>query len=358
MAAELFAAVAQVLAVVLVAPSDLSASFSLALIVSGVMPGLLLTGDIKLLNIGNLRSSRTLIIKTGISTAINIPLTAILVIAYDPVLHPPILLFAVSAFAIIGSTAQAFSSTWYYVQTDKFKLALSKGVSLGLRAVFASGAIWFSELTLALIGMSIGAIAELIINFQSLPQHVNPKSLDRRDIVSPLGIAYGFSRVVSAGAKLGLSDFFGPLIASFLLIEQLVGGANSIFEKYFMRSATNLSHIRVLKVAYIVGMLGFVPWMASHSLLLDSKFSLFLLLIVACSGLLPLSDMYDALQKRGQLHVAIGSSVISILFSILLGWGWLVGELSWISLIAYIASPSLTFLFYWISARHARNNNQ
>ena len=206
--------------------------------------------------------------------------------------------------------------------------------------------------------MALGAIAEFTINFRSLPWK-RCSSDDRRNaLLSSLGIAYGLARIVSAGIRLGLSIWFGPLIASFLVIEQLVGGANSLFEKYFVRSVRWRPVIRLFKAGYLAGMLAFVPWLASRSLSPSDRLSLLWLAIVACAGLLPLSEMYSALERRGQDYVAIGSGAICLVCATSLSVAWSSGILSQASLVSYVALPGTTFLFYWMSSSHARNDPQ
>jgi hypothetical protein len=77
---------------------------------------------------------------------------------------------------------------------------------------------------------------------------------------------------------------------------------------------------------------------------------------VACAGLLPLTEMYSALQRRGENFVAIGSTTVSVLCGAGLALAAWRGELARAALVAYVALPSLTFLFYWISSNYARNN--
>ena len=355
--AEALAAAAQASAVLLVAPGDLSTAFALVMIVTGVLPGLMLTGDVKLLNAGVIQSSRNLVLKTVASAALNVPLGAAVLFMQGSTLSPAFLAFLV-AFGTIGATAQTFSSTWYYVQPDRSRVIRSKLASVGVKVGFAAAAVWFSELTFALLGMGLGAAVEFAMNFRSLPWRGSGEGAGRRAIVSPLGLAYGVSRVISAGIKVGLSALFGSLIASFLLIEQLVGGANSIFEKYFVRSVRWRQGIRAVKILYLVAMLGFVPWLASQQFTPENKISLLWLAMVACTGLLPLAEMYIALERRGQTYVAVGSGVISGACAAILYIAWLTGNLNWAALVAYVALPGLTFLFYWFSSTHARHHPQ
>jgi hypothetical protein len=151
---------------------------------------------------------------------------------------------------------------------------------------------------------------------------------------------------------------FGPLIASFFVIEQLVGGVNSLIEKYFVRSVRWRPVIRLFKVAYLLGMFAFVPWLASKSLLPSDQLSLIWLAIVACAGLLPLSEMYAALERHGQVFVAIGSGAISFFFAIALGVAWFFGSLIQAALVSYVALPGTTFLFYWMTVLYAHNDPQ
>lgn len=355
--AEALAAAALASAVLLVAPGELSTAFALVVIVTGVLPGLMLTGDVKLLNAGLAQTSRNLAPKTLASTALNIPLGAAALLMQESRLSPTLLVLFV-AFGTIGATAQTFSSTWYYVQPNPSRVIRSKLASLGVKVGFASAAVWLSELTLALIGMGLGAVVEFAMNFRSLQWRGSGEMVSQRAIFSPLGLAYGASRVIAAGIKVGLSALFGPLIASFLLIEQLVGGANSIFEKYFVRSVRWRQGARAVKILYLVAMLGFVPWLASQQFMPENKTSLGWLTVVACAGLLPLSEMYIALERRGQTYVAIGSGVISVTCAAILYIAWLMSGLNWAALVAYVALPGLTFLFYWFSSTHARHHPQ
>jgi len=355
--AELCAAAALATAVLLVSPGDMSNAYALVTIVTGVLPGLMLTGEVKLINAGLVHPNQTLLSKTVASAALNIPIGA-LALAIDDTSETTTVLVTFVLLGTLGATAQAFSSTWYYVQSNKILVMRSKILSAGVKIACAAVATWRSELTWALIGMTLGAIAEFTLNFRSLPWR-SPGSTDQRSaLLSSLGIAYGLSRTVSAAIRVGLSVLFGPLIASFLIIEQIVGGANSLFEKYFVRSVRCRPVILLIKTAYLAGMLVYVPWIASRSFSPSDQLSLLWLTVVACAGLLPLSEMYAALERRGQNYVAIGSGAISLFCACALGVAWVDGIFSRAALVSYVALPGATFLFYWISASHARNDPQ
>ncbi len=341
----------------MVSPGDMSKAYALVTIATGLLPGLMLTGEVKLINAGIAQPSQTLLTKTIASIALNFPI-GILALALQDSSEAPAVFVTFVLLGTIGATAQAFSSTWYYVQSDKGKVMCSKLLSASVKMICAIVAWWQSELAWALIGMALGAIAEFVINFKSLPWKRCTSDDWRNALLSSLGVAYGLARIVSAGIRLGLSTWFGPLIASFLIIEQLVGGANSLFEKYFVRSVRWRPVIRAFKAAYLAGMLAFIPWLASRSLSPSDRLSLLWLTIMACAGLLPLSEMYAALEKRGQDYVAVGSGAICLFCATALGMAWSAGMLSQASLISYVALPGVTFLFYWMSSSHASNDPQ
>ena len=355
--AELVAAGALLAALVLVSPSELSKAYALITIVTGVLPGLMLTGDIKLLNAGVTTGAPNLRFKAITSATINIPIGAAGLLMQEHS-HPLPLLLAFVVLGTLGATAQAFSSVWYYMQGDKRRMLRSKAASAAVKLTFAGAAIGFSEFTLALVGMTLGSMLEFALNFRSLPWHLGPAAGQRREIVSPLGAAYGVSRVVSAAVRLGLGQLFGPLIASFLVIEQLVGGLNSMFEKYFVRDSRWGKRVRALKLAYLAVMAAAVPLLASTTLHPGDKSALLWLVLVACAGLLPLAEMYAALQSRGQSAVAWGSSLISLACGVFLAIAWHQGALQWGSLAAYVLLPGCTFLLYWYLGLHATHHTE
>jgi hypothetical protein len=356
-AAELCAAAALATAVLLVSPGDMSKAYAILITATGVLPGLMLTGEVKLINAGLVQPTHALLSKTVASAALNVPIGA-LALALEDSSETPAVFVTFVLISTLGTTAQAFSSTWYYVQSDKALVMRSKLLSASVKIACATVAAWRSELTWALIGMTLGAIAEFTLNFRCLPWK-RPGGADQRSaLLSSLGVAYGLSRAVSAGIRIGLSALFGPLIASFLVIEQLVGGANSLFEKYFVRSVRWRPVMRLFKAGYLAGMLAFVPWLTSQTFSPSDRLSLLWLTIVACAGLLPLSEMYAALERRGQRYVAVGSGAISMFCACALGVAWVAGVLSQAALVSYVALPGATFLFYWISASHARDDPQ
>jgi hypothetical protein len=355
--AELCAAAALASAVLLVSPGEMSKAYALVIIATAVLPGLMLTGEVKLINAGIVQPTQTLRTKTVASAALNFPI-GVLALAFQDSRETPVVLLMFVLLGTLGATAQAFSSTWYYVQPDKAMVIRSKLLSASIKIICASVAWWRSELTWALIGMTLGAISEFTINFRSLSWKRDRNDHRRSGVLSPLGVAYGLARIVSAVIKVALSTLFGPLIASFIVIEQLVGGVNSIFEKYFVRSIQWRSTIRLSKVVYLLGMIMFIPWLYSRSLLPSDRWSLLWLTIVACAGLLPLSEMYTALERRGESYVAIGSAVICSCCAAAIAGAWLLGILGQASLFFYVSLPGSTFLFYWIAASHARNHTQ
>lgn len=352
---DLMSAIVLAAAVLLVAPGDLSHTYALIVIATSVVPGLMLTGDVKMLNAGIGGTVSHLRTKVIVSTLVNLPVGA--ASAWLSVHQPPLVLLAIlTLVSALGATAQAFSSVWYYTQPDKSRIFRSKAVSTGVKAAFAGIALARSELAFALLGMTLGAIVEFGLNFRSLPWRTTAAIVRRRDLISMLGLAYGVSRLVSAAIRLGLGQFLGSLIASFLILEQLVGGTNSVFEKYFLRSLWLRRVSQLLKVVYLLVMVVAVPWLVAHPPQSESRASLAWLVLVACAGLLPLAEMYSALQRRGQNFVAIGSTTVSVLCGGSLALAAWQGESARAALVAYVALPSLTFLFYWISSIYVRHN--
>jgi hypothetical protein len=356
-ATELMSAAALLAAVILVVPDAVSKAYAMMSIIANVVPGLMLTGDIKLLNAGLENGRSNLKFKTVGSAAVNIPLGLGGLMLFE---HGLQWVLAVSFVALttLGATAQTFSSVWFYAQTDRSLLMKGKIAAAAIKVMFAAAAVGLAEFTLALIGVTLGSIAEFGLNCGALPWHAAPRATSRRHVVSPLGVAYGVSRVVSAGIRLGLSQFFGALIASFLMIEQLVGGLNSLIEKYFARSTRWLTTSRVLKVAYLAGVAAAAPTLASLNLSPSDDTALAWLAVIACAGLLPLSEMYRALQRRGPSFVAVGSIVVSLTCGLLLAAAWVADRLGWAALATYILLPGCTFVFYWVASIDAGHNTQ
>ncbi len=354
-AAELAAACGLLAAVLAVTPGEAARIYALATIVASVLPGLMLTGDVKLLNAGvPLRASR-LRLKTSLATAFNVPVVAAGLALFSASQHW-LELAALTVLCSLGATAQAFSSAWFYLQPDKRRILRSKVAASAARLGFASAALMTSELMLALAGVTVGALVEFGLNFRTLPWQPRGPVESRHNVVSPLGAAYGLSRLVSAAVKVGLAQFFGPLIASFLVIEQLVGGVNSLFEKYLVRSTRWRSGLRISKLLYLMGMLAAVPWLVGSPLPSQDRTSLVWLSLLAGASLLPLAEMYAALQRRSQTFVAYGSAGVSLLVACLLGLSWLADLLAPAAVGAYVLLPGLTFLFYWWSGIHVRHD--
>ncbi len=342
-------------AVLLIPPSDLSRIYAFIVITTSVLPGLILTGDVKMLNAGAGETVSYLRQKVIVSALFNLSVGGVSALLAEPQSSLE-LLAILTIVGAIGATAQAFSSVWYYTQQDKTQVLRSKAVSTVVKAVFAAIALTRLELTFALLGMTLGAIVEFSFNFRSLPWLTTAPISRWRDLISMLGVAYGVSRFVSASIRLGLVQLFGSLIASFLILEQLVGGVNSVFEKYFLNSPLIRHTSRIVKVVYLLVMVPVVPRLITHPLQADSRATLAWLMLVACAGLLPLAEMYSALQRHGQTFVALGSTTLSVLFGVGLGLAAWRGDIARAALIAYVALPGMTFLFYWISSIYVRNN--
>lgn len=354
---ETAAAIFLLAAVVAVAPGTLSRTYAMMTIVAGVLPGLMLTGDVKLLNAGMLTADSNLLFKALISTLLNVPagLAGVWLFGHQQALP---LVLGLLLLATIGATAQAFSPVWFYTQFDKAWLLKSKLLSALAKVVGAAAAVAFLDLTWALAGVTLGAVIEFACNVKSLPWRVRPTPEVRRQFASPLGLAYGISRAVSAAIRLGLEQLFGALIASFLVIEQLIGGLNSLFDKYFARSSRWRQALRAGKLVYLVVMAALVPWLAGATFAPQERLTLLWLALVACAGLLPLSDMYTALQRRGQGFVALGSALVSLACAAILGAAWHQGVMRAVSLWAYVLLPGATFVFYWLSSLDDRHHTE
>jgi hypothetical protein len=352
---DLVAAGALLTTVIFVPPSDLSCAFSVILIATSVIPGLILTGTVKMLNTGIGESASHVRQKVTVSAFVNLFIGG----TSAWIVFPKSSLMLAGIFTVIGalgSTAQAFSSVWYYTQRDKAKFFLGKVVSTGVKVIFAGIALTWSELTFALVGMAIGTLVEFVFNFRSLQSRPVASTAQLGRLVSPLGVAYGISRLASAAVRLGLAQFFGLLIASFLIIEQLLGGLNSIFEKYFLLSWNLRRASKILKVIYLLVMVAAVPWLMVHPMQSDLYASLAWLLLLACAGLLPMDEMYAALRQRGENFVAIGSIILSLLCIAGLALAAWQGELARAALVAYVALPGFTFLFYWVGSTYVSDN--
>jgi hypothetical protein len=352
---ELISAVSLAFVVLLVPPSQLSKTYAVITIVTSVLPGSILTGDVKMIIAGLTLPSQDLLPKIFVSTGFNVPI-GFLVLALDRSIYPLSVSVGFVLLSALGSAAQVFSSMWFYLQPDKSLIMDAKLLSTSVKIVFAGMAAWRSELVWALLGTTLGSVVEFSLNLRSTLLMPLDCSVHHHKVFPVLGIAYGLSRIVSASIKIGLSIFFGPLISSFLLVEQLVGGANSLFEKYFLRSLCLRLVLRSLKIAYLVGMVVFIPWLASISLQTSGRLSILCCAIVACANVLPLSEMYAALARRGQNYVAIGSAAVSLLCSLALIMAFASGVIGYVSLIAYIALPGLTFIFYLLSDLDACNH--
>jgi hypothetical protein len=354
---DVLAAAALVATVIVVPPSELSRGFSVIIIASGVIPGLMLTGAVKMLNTGFAESPSDLRLKVTISALTNLIIGG--ASAWIAFSNTSLMLMATfTLIAALGSTAQSFSSVWYYVQRDKVKLFVSKVVSVGVKVAFAGSALASSEVTFALVGILLATLVDFGFNCRSL--YWRPAALPalRSGLISPLGVAYGITRLASAVVRLGLVQLFGLLIASFLIIEQLMGGLNSIFEKYFLNSRNLRRPAKIFKVIYLLVMVATIPWLLIHPMQFESDASLAWLALTACAGLLPMAEMYAALRQRGENFVAIGSASLSVLCITGLGLAAWQGELARAALVAYVALPSFTFLFYWVSSIYVSNNSQ
>lgn len=354
--AELAAAGALLAAVVLVAPGESARAYALATIVASVLPGLMLTGDVKMLNAGVPRGSARLVAKGVVAAAINLPLVASALLVAEVDARWP-WLAAFVALSALGASAQAFSSVWFYVQSDPRRMLRSKLASLATRLAFAAAGVASDELMLAWMGVTLGTMLEFALNYRALPRPEGDAAW-HRGAVTPLGAAYGLSRVAGAAIKLAMAQPLGALIASLLVIEQLVGGANSTFEKYFLRSTRGRDLLRWAKAGYLALLLALLPMLVAAPPRQHDRYALVWLALMAGAALLPLAEMYAALQRRGERFVAVGSAVVSVTALAAMGAGWLAQQTSAVALAAYVLLPGLTFVFYWLSSIHVRHHVQ
>jgi hypothetical protein len=359
-ALDAIAAASLLAAVLLVPAGETSRAFALLAIVATVLPGLLLTGEVKRLVAGVNPDVGALLRKAGWAAALNLPLTAAAALVLDLRVPVPIL----AAFVLVaaaGSAAQACTSIWYYARQAQGALVYAKAVSAGVRVVLVLAAIALRELAWALIGLPLAALAEFVLNRHALAERVtSPATQDTRTRLSPLGVAYAATRAVLAGVKLALEQLIGPLIATFLLIEQLVGGLNAVFEKYFARTRRGRGAVRMVKTGYALLMMPALPTLVHTDFAPGSRWALAVLATVAVAGLLPLSEMFHALQHRSELAVALVSMVLAGVFAAVLGTTWLCGgPIGQAALASYVLWPVATFVFYWIAGTtHARDDTQ
>jgi hypothetical protein len=357
-ALDAIAAASLLAAVLLVPAGETSRAFALLSIVATVLPGLLLTGDVKRLVAGVNPDLGALLRKAGWAAALNLPVGAAAATVLDLRVPVPI----VAAFVLIaaaGSAAQACSSIWYYARPQG-PLVYAKAVSAGVRVVLVLAAIALRELAWALIGLPLAALAEFALNrcaFREPGGSVATQEAPAR--LSPLGAAYALSRAVQATIKLGLEQLMGSLIATFLLIEQVVGGINALFEKYFARTVRGRGAIRIAKTAYAGATLSLLPLLTRADLAPGNLWALGWLALIAIAGLLPLSEMFHALQRRSEVVVALGSMALAVPCAAALGGVWIAhGPVGPTALALYVALPISTFFFYWIAGSHARDDTQ
>ncbi len=354
---ELCSAAALATAVFVVQPGELSGLYALVVILCSVAPGLMLTGDIKLINAGMRSSSSNLTRKAAVSTILNLCISAAAVVDLGSSVDVRLLVLLV-LLGSVGGTAQTFSSVWYYCQRDEGAFLRSKTVSAGVKILLCCLGIAQSELLYSLVGIAGGAIIEFAFNFRSLPPQKIAQSDSRVGSISLLGVAYGLSRIVLACTRIGLSQLLGSQIARFVIVEQLVGGANTIYEKYFVRSMMKGNIDRILKGAYLVASIPLVLFFLENTPPSQAAAWLPWLIFFAIAGLLPLSEMYITLRSRGERFVSRASIAVSLISAGALFLSFLQGDFARGSLIIYLLLPAATFLLYWLGALGVHNNPQ
>jgi hypothetical protein len=331
-------------------------------IVSSVLPGLILTGDVKRLVAGRSMDSRSLRSKAAVTATANLLVTAAAAVLL-PLGGGVWLLAAFVLVAALGSTAQACTSIWYYVVAQPVALLPSKSVSATVRVSLVTLAIVRGELTWAVLSMPLAAACEFALNQRlvwRLPEPTPPKPLALRSSEvrpSPLGAAYAMSRGVQAAIKLALEQLIGAMIATFLLIEQLVGGVNTLFEKYFARTQRARKAILVAKMSYAALALALLPALVAVDYTPGRWPALAALAWLALAGLLPLAEMLRALQRRSERAVAVASAAVGLCCGAGLATVWLWdGPVGAAALVLYAAMPITTFFAYWLVSLHARHD--
>lgn len=360
-------AVAAVLAaaVILVPAGAASRAYAMLAIVASVLPGLMLTGDVKRVVAGHPLDSTALRHKVAITASANLVVTT----AASGALQPGGGLWLLAAFVLVaalGSTAQACTSIWYYVVPRTDALLSSKSISATLRVGLCIVAIARGELTWAMLSMPLAAVCEFALNQRMLQR--SPPAAGQETLavpshgpirLSPLGMAYVVSRGVQAAIKLGLEQLVGATIAAFLLIEQLVGGVNTMFEKYFARTRRARAVTLAAKIAYAALALALLPALVAVDYAPGRWQALAALTWLALAGLLPLAEMLRALQRRSERSVAGASTVVALCCGIGLAGVWLrSGPVGVVSMWLYSALPIATFFVYWLSNWHARHDAQ
>ena len=137
-------------AVFLVVPNEISQSYASLVIVANVIPGLMLTGSIKLLNLGLVDNSANLVAKIIASFLLSFLVCVLVIFHQKPGLSIAFLGLLV-ATAASGSIAQPFSSVWFYIQPNNLMLLIGKSLSLCVRVGFSAYAILEEELIYVLI---------------------------------------------------------------------------------------------------------------------------------------------------------------------------------------------------------------
>jgi hypothetical protein len=359
------AAAASLLAAVMLVPADAaSRAYAMLAIVSSVLPGLTLTGDVKRLVAGRSIDPHSLRSKAAATAAANLLVTgaAAVLLSSGGGLWP---LAGFVVVAALGSTAQACTSIWYYVAARPTALLPSKSASAVLRVGLSVLAIVRGELTWAVISIPLAAACEFALN-QRLARRLPAELAQTTPYVhsswvepSPLGAAYAASRAVQAAIKLAMEQLIGAMIATFLLIEQLVGGVNTLFEKYFARAQRARRAIVVVKLAYAATALALLPALVAADYTPGHWPALAALGWLALAGLLPLAEMLRALQRRSEKAVAFASAAVALCCGLGLAgvWFW-DGPVGAASMALYLAMPIITFCAYWLASFHARHDTE
>jgi len=364
-ALDVAAAASLAVAVIVVPADDSSRACAMLAIVASVLPGLMLTGDTKRVVAGHPLDSKSLRHKAAITASANLAVTA----AAIGVLQPgggPWLLAAFALVAALGSTAQACTSIWYYVVPRTDALLTSKSTSALLRVGLSVLAIARGELTWAILSMPLAATCEFALNQRMLPRplpaagQAAPAAPSHSAMrISPLGMAYALARGVQAAIKLGLEQLIGATIAAFLLIEQLVGGMNTMFEKYFARTRRARSAILAAKIVYAALALALLPLLVAVDYTPGRWQALAALAGLALAALLPLAEMLRALQRRSEKTVAGASATVAGCCGLGLAAVWLHGgPIGVASMWLYATLPITTFFAYWLIGWHARHDAQ
>lgn len=325
--------------------TPLSSLFSVAYVISSVIPGIALSGYVRNITVGGAFKKNDLLKYSLLFFFVNLAAIFFYFLAFhkNDLLDEHLLLM--TCFFSFSSICQAFNSIWFYLYQDKKVFLLTKTLTVFLRTMGAILAIVYRELLVIIFFGSLVQVIETIIGFIVTKNRKSKLAIvDAKYTHLFFGLSIGCSRAIIAAIKIFIEQSIGFILPTIIVFEQISGGFAGLYEKYLVGQIELWPKIKVTLYSWLtISAFLIIDYYFLDFFHLPYKFILFLIVFL---NIIPIPFTYHAIKLAGLRVVAFIIFLSSFAGLLIVGLNYLYLAKSSFYLLAYSIIPIILTASY------------